>query len=114
VWLLVVQGILPALVVCFAGESHIAAETAHHNVHQVSPQGGGRLRTDVFCIGTHHDDYPIVMVATTDGLQRLTPMPEAFPSFPPLSAIPSSGVKLHTDSATHFLIASLQTVVLRI
>jgi hypothetical protein len=115
VWLLVVQGMLPALVVCFGGANHRAVETAYHNVHQVSPQGGGVLRTDVFCISMHHDDYPIVMVATTDGLQRLTPIPEAFLSFPPLRvAHLSSGVQPHIDTATHFLAISLQSVVLRI
>lgn len=113
--LLMIQGLLPGLVVCFGGVSHVAVETAYTNVHGTPFQGDGELRQACCLISISHDDYPLVAVATKETAQRLLSVLEPFsPSVSAFVDVLPSGIGPHPTSAANASLASLRTVILRI
>jgi hypothetical protein len=115
IYLLVLQALLPGVVLCVGGTTHMAVETAYTDVHGTPFQQGGERGRERFRLSIHHDDYPLGVVATNESAQRLMPEPEPFAlAMRPFVDVPPSGVALPAALTADAPRTSLRTVILRI
>jgi len=112
-YLLLVQGALPTLVLCFGSGGHIAVEMPHSHVNHPTPQSQGPC-LDVPFLFEKPDEQTLV-VASGSALQSLVSvLGHAATALQWLTAPPRADTSLRPDFSPLLPLAPLPPVILRI
>jgi hypothetical protein len=113
VYLLLVQGTLPSLVLCFGSGGHIAVETPHSPVSHSTPQSQGPC-LDVFLHVEKPEAHPFIVTPGAASHTLIPILAHAAAVLPWGTASPSPEASRYSGLSPLLPLAPLSPVILRI
>jgi hypothetical protein len=113
VYLLLVQGALPSLVLCFGSGGHIAVETPHSPGSHATPQSQGPC-LDVFLHVEKPEEYTSLVAPGAASHTLLPVLAHAAAALPWGTALPHAKASLSSSLSPLLPLAPLSPIILRI